>query len=99
LHQADLHLDNSESARLATGRSPSSVTFPFFTLCMSFLATCFERVVEQAGILKRDGRRLMRRLEMLPETGFVGYFKMGHTSRDASQVIGCCQRRLSDCHP
>jgi hypothetical protein len=36
LHQADLRLDNSENAPLATTRSPSSVTFPFFALCMSF---------------------------------------------------------------
>jgi hypothetical protein len=38
-HYADLRHDNSESARLATGRNPSSVTFPFLTLCISFFAT------------------------------------------------------------
>jgi hypothetical protein len=35
-----LRLDNSENARLATGRSPSSVTFPF---------SCFHELV--SGIL------------------------------------------------
>jgi hypothetical protein len=40
LPQADLQFDSSESARLATVRNPTSVTFPFAALCMSFCATC-----------------------------------------------------------
>jgi hypothetical protein len=38
--QADLRLDSSESARLATLGRPSRVTFPYFTPCKSFCAMC-----------------------------------------------------------
>jgi hypothetical protein len=40
-YQADLKVDNSCTASRATTLNPSTVTFPFFALRMSFSATCF----------------------------------------------------------
>jgi hypothetical protein len=40
-YQADLRVDKCRSASRPTALSPSNVTFPFFALCMSLLATCF----------------------------------------------------------
>jgi hypothetical protein len=40
-YQADLKVDSCCTASRATALNPSTVTFPFFALCMSFSATCF----------------------------------------------------------